>query len=123
MFDVDFTGIGNGGVVTFNKGSGVDLTNLGHVGKVSAAKTIDVCNAEDVFCGVINQVDVENGILTLERKGFKDVPYSGAITVGWKELVANGTGGVKAPVSAGTGKYYNVVDVNVTDSVLTLDLG
>lgn len=123
MFDVDFTGIGNGPGVTFIKGSGVTIVNLGHVGKVSAAKTIDVCVAENVFMGVIEQIDVENEILTLERKGFKEVPYSGAIAVGWKELVADGLGGVKAPAVADTGKFYHVVDVNATDGVLTLDLG
>jgi len=109
--------------VTFLAASGVTADNQGHVGKVSAAKTVDVCEAEDVFYGVVDGVDEDNGILSLERKGLNDVAYTGTITPGWKELVANGAGGVKAPTTAGTGRYCHVVDVNATDNILTLDLG
>ena len=101
MWDVDFEGIGNGGVVTFLAGSGVTVANEYQVGKLSAAKTIDVCVAEDIFYGVIEKIDIENGILGLERKGFYTVPYTGSVAVGRIELVADGNGGVKNPATPG----------------------
>jgi hypothetical protein len=121
MFEVSVKGIGKNGAVTFLAASGVTVVNEGHVGKIGAAKTVDVCEAEDVFYGVIEKVDV--GILAMERRGLNDVSYTGTIASGWKELVADGSGGVKAPVSAGTGRFFHVVDVNTTDKILTLDLG
>lgn len=123
MFDVSFDGIGTGGTVTFLKGAGVTVDNEDHVGKISGSRTVDACDAEDVFYGVIGRVDEENGILGLERKGMNEVAYTGAVSAGWVELVADGSGGVKEPATAGTGRTFHVVDVNETDSLLMLDLG
>ncbi len=124
MFDVDFRGIGNSGLVTFLSATGVTKDDEGAVGKLSAAQTIDTCDAEDVFYGVIGVVEEDNGVLGLQRDGFKtELPYTGTITPGWQELVANGAGGVKAPASAGTGRYFHVVEANSSDNLLTLDLG
>ncbi len=123
MFDVDFRGIANSGAVTFLAADGLTKENVGDVGKLSAAGTIGACDAEDIFYGVIDVVEEANGILGLERHGFKEVSYTGAITAGRQELVADGAGGVKAPGTAGTGQYYQVVAVNSTDGLLTLDLG
>jgi hypothetical protein len=76
-----------------------------------------------VFYGVIGVVEEENGVLGLARDGFHEVAYTGTITAGRVELVADGDGGVKAPATAGTGRYFQVVEVNSTDGLLTLDLG
>ncbi len=123
MFGVSFEGIGLDGTTTFLKGAGVTVANENHVGKLSGAQTIDVCDAEDVFYGVIGKVDEESSILALERRGFNDVSYSGTITPGWKELVADGSGGVKEPASAGTGRMFHVVEADDTAKILWLDLG
>jgi len=123
MWNLSFKGIGCSGGVTFLKGAGVTAANQGQVGKVSGNKTVDVCSAEDVFVGVIRKVEEKNGILALERDGFQEVSYTGTIAAGYKELVADGNGGVKAPASAGDGRHFHVVDVNTTDKRLTLDLG
>ena len=123
MFDISFAGIGNEGGTTFLAGAGIDETSLNHVGKLSAAQTIDECDAEDVFYGVIDHVDLANEVLTLERNGFKEVPYTGSITPGWVELVGDGAGGVKEPASAGTGRMFHVVEVDSDNSLLMLDLG
>ena len=121
MFDVSFEGIGLDGTTSFLAGAGVTAANENQVGKLSAAKTIDVCQAEDVFYGVIGKVHEQDGCLALERRGINEVPFSGTITPGWKELVADGNGGVKKPSSAGTGRMFHVVEVN--DTTLMLDLG
>ena len=121
LFDVSFKGIGCSGGVTFLAAAGVTAANEGHVAKVSAGQTVDVCDAEDVFYGVIRKV--EDGALTLERDGFQEVSYAGTITPGWKELVADGSGGVKAPTTAGTGRFFHVVEVSADPKTLVLDLG
>ena len=124
MFDVSFEGVGKDhGHVTFLKGAGVTVANENHVGKLSAGQTIDVCDAEDVVYGVIGKVDEGAGILGLERHGMNEVSYTGTITPGYKELVADGLGGVKAPTEAGTGRMFHIVEVNSTDKLLFLDLG
>ena len=123
MFDVDFRGIGCSDLVTFLAASGLTKDNEGQVGKLSAAQTVGVCTAEDVFYGVIGVVEEANGVLGLARDGYHEVPYTGTITAGWKELVAGGDGGVKAPATAGTGRYFHVVEVNSTNKLLILDLG
>ncbi|MCP3942209.1 MAG: hypothetical protein GY710_12085 [Desulfobacteraceae bacterium] len=123
MFDISFEGIGLTGTVTFLKGIGVTVANENHVGKLSAAQTVDVCDAEDVFYGVIGKVEEENDILALERHGMNEVSFTGTITPGYKELVADGAGGVKEPASAGTGRMFHIVEVNDGDKLLMLDLG
>jgi len=123
MFDVSFEGIGNTGTITFLIGAGITVANENQVGKLSAGQTIDVCDAEDVFYGVIGKVDEGAGILGLERHGMKEVSYTGTITPGYKELVADGSGGVKEPASAGTGRMFHIVEVNDTDKLLFVDLG
>ncbi|MBI4621049.1 MAG: hypothetical protein HY739_12960 [Desulfobacterales bacterium] len=96
MWEVDFTGIGVEDVTMLAAG-GMVVADEGKVAKVSGEKKVDLCNAEDVFYGVIRKFDEGGGVVALTRKGFKEVSYSGTITPGRKELVANGNGGVKAP--------------------------
>ncbi len=111
MFDVGLSGIGKGGAVTFRAANGVTAGNEGHVGKVGDAKTVAVCQAEDVFYGVIEKVDGD--ILAMERQGLNDVSYTGTIAPGWRELVADGSGGsrcLQARERAGS----SMVDVNTT---------
>ncbi|MCP3923003.1 MAG: hypothetical protein GY714_10495 [Desulfobacterales bacterium] len=123
MFDdVAFDGIGISGV-TMLAANAVDETSIGKTGKVSAAKTIDLCSAEDRFYCRIGQVDKEAGILTAERTGIQKFSYSGSISAGDRELVADGSGGVKEPTTAGTGTIYHVLDVDDVAKVLYLDRG
>jgi len=122
MWDVDFTGIGVEDV-TILAASGLVVGDEGKVAKVSGEKEADVCSAEDVFYGVISKYDEGGGVVAMARKGFKEVSYSGTITPGWKELVADGSGGVKEPATAGTGRYFHVVSVDSTAGTLMLDLG
>jgi len=96
MWDIDFTGIGVEDV-TMLAGSGISADNEGHVAKISDEKEVDVCDAEDIFYGVIHKYDEAAGAVALSRKGYKEVGYTGTITPGYIELVADGSGGVKEP--------------------------
>ncbi|PKN67180.1 MAG: hypothetical protein CVU57_04305 [Deltaproteobacteria bacterium HGW-Deltaproteobacteria-15] len=123
MWDVDFRGIG-AETVTLLAGIGISAANEGHVAKVSAvaAKTAEPCDAEDVFYGVIDKFDQGGGIVALQRKGFKEVGFTGPVALGWVELVADGQGGVKTPGVPGVGRKYHVVDLDPAGT-LVLDLG
>lgn len=123
MWGIDFSGIGTA-IITLLSAVGLVPADEGKVGKVSANDTIDLCDAEDIFYGVIQKVDLGGGVAAVQRKGFKEVTFSGAApSVGYVELVANGAGGVKAPAEADTGRMYDVVRVDAVGGTLVLDLG
>lgn len=99
MVDTDFEGIGKR-VITLKTKSGVVAADEGKVGKISADREIGLCNAEEVFYGVIDKVDPAGDVTAVQNGGFKTVSYTGAPNLGWQELVANGEGGVKPPASS-----------------------
>jgi hypothetical protein len=99
-------------------------TDEGKVVKVSANKTVALCSAENRFIGVVETIAPGTKDAVVAVGGFKTVAYSGtAPSAGYVELVANGSGGVKTPTTAGTGIYYWIVDVDTTNTKLTLLLG
>lgn len=125
MFDVDFTGIGIETVTLFADAE-LSADDVGKVCKVSADKTAGPCAAEDVFYGVLSQVDLGgvNPVAAVDWRGFKEVDFSGdAPGLGYVELVADGDGGVKTPAEAGTGRMYQVVSVDAVSGTLFVDLG
>ena len=78
----------------------------GQVCKVSGNGTVAPCAAGDKFCGVAEHV--RGAHAAVQVAGFAEVKVTGAVSVGYVNLCADGTGGVKA----GTGKEYLVVSVN-----------
>ncbi len=98
MWGVSFKGIGVR-LVTYLVAVGIVAADRGKVCKVSANDTVDLCAAEDQFIGALDQIDLDGNMnaASVQDRGFlEDVPYTGnAPGVGYKELVANGTGGVK----------------------------
>ena len=78
----------------------------GQVCKVSENGTVVPCAAGDKFCGIVE--GVRGGFAGVQVAGFASVAVSGNLNVGYVNLCADGTGGVKA----GTGKEYLVVSVN-----------
>ncbi len=121
MFGIDFTGIGV--VLITMLLNAILTTDVGKVCKISADKTVALCDAEDIFFGRVGTVDLDLAAGGIEYKGFVEVTYSGAApTPGWLELVADGAGGVKAPAVAGTGRMYDVVSVDAGDTTLVLNL-
>ncbi len=121
-YDVSFSGIKDN--PTYKLTGITRGTDEGKVVKVSAAKTVALCAAEDKFCGVLETIEVGNAIGCVSEAGYHMVAYSGtAPAVGEDiELVANAAGGVKTPASAGTGKKYRVVEVNTTALTVTIKL-
>lgn len=123
MWDVDFEEIGKD-TVTMTSAAGLVEADEGKVGKVTADKTIGLCDAEDAFYGVIDKVDLGGGVSGVQRKGFKLVSYSGADpALGYTELVADGAGGVKVPAVAGTGRIVHIVGIDAVASTVWIDLG
>lgn len=121
--DVSFSGIKDH--PSYKLASGIARgTDEGKVVKVSAAKTVSLCSAEDKFCGVLETIELGNAIGCVSEYGYKTLSYSGtAPSVGEEvELVANATGGVKVPATTGTGKKYRVVNVDTTNTLVTLKL-
>jgi hypothetical protein len=93
--------------------------------KISAAKTVALCEAEDVITGVVESIDHDNVVCVVKEKGYVTLPLtsSAAITPAeLVELVADGSGGVKEPVTQGTGKNYRVVDYTASPKTLTFKL-
>ncbi|HOW82432.1 MAG TPA: hypothetical protein PK573_07730 [Spirochaetota bacterium] len=121
-FEVSFEGIKDS--ATFLLSGITRGTDEGKVVKLSAAKTVSLCAAENKFFGVIKTIEPGNQIGGVEEAGYQRVPYSGAApSVGQEvELVANGTGGVKTPATSGTGLLYRVVEVDTSTGTLVLKL-
>ena len=78
----------------------------GQVCKVSGSGTVAPCAAGEKFCGVVE--GVRNGWAAVQVAGFAEVSISGAVELGYVNLCADGSGGVKA----GQGREYLVVSVD-----------
>ncbi len=88
----------------------------GQVCKVSAGGAVAHCAAGDKFCGVVE--GVRGGFAAVQVAGFATVAVSGSVGVGYVNLCADGTGGVKA----GTGREYLVVSVDTNAKTAVIKL-
>lgn len=111
---VSFEGVGQV-CATFLSGK---LTE-GHVVKLTENGTVGACASDEAFCGVA--VCCKDDACTVQVGGFVSVKYSGtAPTIGWRNLAADGKGGVK---TAGTGGVSCLVaDVDTTAKTMTIML-
>lgn len=88
--------------------------------KVTAAKTVTLCAANDLFDGIV--ISIGKGVCTVQVTGFVTVTYSStAPGIGRIKLEADGSGGVR--VDAVNGREYLVTDVDETNSKVTFYLG
>lgn len=78
----------------------------GQVCKMSGNGTVAPCAAGEKFCGVVE--GVRNHHAAVQVAGFANVSFSGSVSLGYVNLCADGTGGVKA----GEGREYLVVSVD-----------
>ena len=78
----------------------------GQVCKVSADGTVAPCAAGEKFCGIVEGVRGDYAAVQVE--GFAEVAVSGSIGLGYVNLCADGSGGVKT----GTGREYLVVSLD-----------
>lgn len=102
MWTVGFRGL-LAQVVTFLVAVGIIAADKGKVCKPSANGTVDLCAAEDNFIGVLDTIDLDGRMNAagVQVRGYvEDLPYTGAPSLGFQELVANGAGGVKPPAAA-----------------------
>ena len=86
------------------------VCKLGSDGKVTA------CAAGDKFCGVVE--GIRGGFAAVQVEGFATVRISGAVNVGYVNLCADGSGGVKS----GTGREYLVVQVDANQGIAVIKL-
>ena len=78
----------------------------GQVCKVSANGKVAPCADGDKFCGIVEHVRGNHA--AVQVAGFAEVGITGAVGLGYVELCADGSGGVKA----GAGREYLVVSVD-----------
>ena len=78
----------------------------GLVFKIGGNGLVVPCADGEKFCGIVEHVRGNHA--AVQVAGFAEVSITGAVSVGYVNLCADGTGGVKA----GTGKEYLVVSVN-----------
>jgi hypothetical protein len=97
-------------------------TDEGKPVKISANKTVALSGDGEDFYGIVESIAEDNAVCVVKTRGIVTVPYSGsAPALGWTQLCANGSGGVKT--GSGTNKYYFVLDVDTTNNLVSFDLG
>jgi len=83
--------------------------------KISANKKVADAANGDIFAGIAVNFRpgvAGSGFAGVQTAGYAELPFSGtAPALGYKELAADGAGGVKA-VTAGTGRVYLVVNAD-----------
>lgn len=85
---------------------------------ISADMTVDIPVDDSSFFGVVKVIDPEDKIATVQVAGFAVVAYSGdPPTAGIERLASDGTGGVK--IGVGVGFFYQVVNVDTVNSLVT----
>lgn len=79
--------------------------------------TVSACSDSDIFCGIITHE--KNGVCAVQLHGAVTLPFTGtAPTIGFSELCANGSKGVKS----GSGREYLVLSVDSVKSTVTFVL-
>lgn len=100
-YEVGFSGVKDNPTVKLATGI-TRGTDEGKVVKISANKTVALCEANEKFDGVLKTID-RDGIGVMSMSGFHGLPYTGsAPSPGRRKLAANGSGGVKVPASGVT---------------------
>ena len=99
---------------TFTAESG----EAGQVVKVSGNGAVTPCADGEVFCGVMESL--RKGYAAVQLHGFVTLPYTGtAPGLGYNNLLANGSGGVKV---GSVGRSHLVVNVDTNVKIATIEL-
>ena len=96
---------------------GSEGCQAGQVCKVSANGKVAPCADGDKLCGIVEHVRGSHA--AVQVAGFAEVSITGAVGVGYVNLCADGSGGVKADTA---GQKYVVVDVDTTAMMVTFAL-
>ncbi len=97
---------------TFAAGDGV---TGGQVVKLTGDSAVAPCAAGDRFCGLA--MTPRRGGAAVQVKGFMEVGRTGALDLGWAELVADGSGGVRAAASGGSESGVTALVVSVSAGI------
>lgn len=124
MNEVGFDDIGVNALFTVNALSTDTFTMGTHENypvKVTGNGEMGHCVDTDRFHGIVRHISRDGRLLTVAKRGFVKVAYSGpAPTAGLVKLLAAGSGAVKEDAG---GDEYLVIDVDTTNAVLTIWLG
>ncbi len=90
-------------------------------------KTLIVCTVEKPFIGILGSVEKDGSASAIVRGCKVKLSYNDAVqaapALGWVELVGDGAGKCKVPATAGTGKFYWVLEKDTTAKTVTVFLG
>lgn len=105
-------------VVTFQ----AETVTRGWPAAVCADNTVGNAGAGKAPAGIV--LNLRSGHAAVQVKGFAEVKYSGstAPVLGWNQLVADGSGGLRAAASGETGRACLVVNKNTADKTMGLFL-
>ena len=90
--------------------------------KITADGQVGLPSIENKFFGVVRVIE-DDAICSVQAKGVAELAYTGTVGVGLVELVANGSGGVKAPATPGTGIEYWVLRDDEDNDLVQIILG
>lgn len=88
----------------------------GQVCKLAGDGKAVPCAAGDKFCGIVE--GVRGGFAAVQLEGFATVAVTGPMSVGYVNLCADGSGGVKS----GSGREYLVVRVDASANTAVIKL-
>lgn len=119
-FQPDTKSIGEGTPVTMKHSTLVKGTDEGKPIKISANDTVALAAADDPLIGIVEAIEADVCTVNFGRC-IRTLKYSGsAPTVGTSLLEAAGSGAVR--VDGTNGKAFTVLNVNTTDSEVTIVL-
>lgn len=107
--NVSFAGFGEN-IATFEAAATIPA---GTPVKMTANGTVAACAAGDLFIGVA--VSQRGDFVGVQLKGYRSVAVTGSVTVGWAQLVADGSGGVKAAGEEAAGVNVLVVSADTAE--------
>ena len=100
--NVSFAGFGEN-IATFETAAAIPA---GTPVKMSANGTVAACAAGDAFIGIV---------VGVQLKGYRNAAVTGSVPVGWAQLVADGSGGVKAAGEDAAGVSVLVVSAGTAE--------
>ncbi len=80
---------------------------------MSANGTVAACAAGDAFIGIA--VSQRGDFVGVQLKGYRNAAVTGSVPVGWAQLVADGSGGVKAAGEDAAGVSVLVVSAGTAE--------
>ena len=107
--NVSFAGFGEN-IATFETAAAIPA---GTPVKMSANGTVAACAAGDAFIGIA--VSQRGDFVGVQLKGYRNASVTGSVPVGWAQLVADGSGGVKAAGEDAAGVSVLVVSAGTAE--------